>query len=330
MTAQDQLTKLSSYPESFAEKIAELFPDNGGMAPKSLETIQINVGARCNQSCRHCHVQASPSRQETMSREISDQCVRIISEVDEIKTVDITGGAPEMNENFAYLVTESRKLGKHVIDRCNLTILMAPGYEYLESLFIENEVELIASLPHYSKSFTDRQRGNGVFEKSITALQRLNEKGYGTDRLLNIVYNPAGLFLSGSQAQIEREFREQLSSKYGILFNNLYCFNNFPLGRFLDVLVQTGRFEYYMDKLVSAYNSSTVSKLMCRNQMSVGYDGGIYDCDFNQMLGMSASSVSHVSDFDYDMMMKREIRVANHCFGCTAGAGSSCGGDLTN
>jgi radical SAM/Cys-rich protein len=221
-----------------------------------------------------------------------------------------------MNENFAYLVTESRKLGKHVIDRCNLTILMAPGYEYLESLFIENEVEIIASLPHYRKSYTDRQRGNGVFEKSIVAIQRLNQKGYGTDRLLNIVYNPAGLFLSGSQAQIEREFREQLSSRYGVVFNNLYCFNNFPLGRFLDALVRTGRFIYYMDTLVSAYNSSTVSKLMCRNQMSVGYDGAIYDCDFNQMLGMSASSVSHVSDFDYDMMMKREIRVANHCFGC--------------
>lgn len=330
MNTSEQLTILSSYAASFAQRITEANPDAKELTPISLETIQINVGSRCNQSCSHCHVQASPSRQETMSKEIADKCLSIIAEVDEIKTVDITGGAPEMNENFAYLVTESRRLGKHVIDRCNLTILTYPGYEQLDSFLAQNEVELVASLPHYRASLTDRQRGNGVFEQSITALKLLNEKGYGTDRVLNLVYNPAGLFLSGSQNQLEREFREQLLRRYGVVFNNLYCINNFPIGRFLDALVRTGKFEDYMNRLVAAFNSSTVANLMCRRQISVSYDGNIYDCDFNQMLGMSTSPISHVNDFNYDAIISREICVANHCFGCTAGAGSSCGGDLTN
>jgi radical SAM/Cys-rich protein len=330
MNTQEQLTKLSSYPASFEQRIAEAEPDAGHLTPAALETIQINVGARCNQACRHCHVKASPSRQETMSKEVAAQCLKIIEAVDEIKTVDITGGAPEMNMNFAYLVTESRRIGKHVIDRCNLTILTHPGYEQLDGFLAENEVELVASLPHYRESLTDRQRGNGVFERSIAALRMLNERGYGTDRILNIVYNPAGLYLSGSQNQLEREFREQLLRRYGIVFNNLYCINNFPIGRFMDALVRSGKFEDYMNTLVSAYNTSAVENLMCRRQISVGYDGNIYDCDFNQMLGIHSEPISHVADFDYDAILSRGIRVANHCFGCTAGAGSSCGGELTN
>jgi radical SAM/Cys-rich protein len=330
MKETDQLEILAGYSESFSERILMMFPESKGLLASGLKTIQINMGRLCNQSCKHCHVEASPMRTEVMTRETVDKCLKIISDVGEIETVDITGGAPEMNENFAYLVSESKKLGKHVIDRCNLTILETPGYEHLDDFLYQNEVELVASMPHFNKISIDKIRGAGIYNKSISVLKKLNQLGYGSELPLNLVYNPSGLFLSGSQSQLEREFKENLGDKLGIYFNNLYCINNFPIGRFLGALMRVGKFESYMDTLVAAYNQDTIDGLMCRNQMSVGYDGNIYDCDFNQMLDLNARPVTHVDNFDYQAFISRNIRVANHCFACTAGGGSSCGGEIEN
>lgn len=330
MKTSEQLKHLSEYPSSFSDHVKESLGDVDLLQPVSLQTFQINVGKRCNQACRHCHVSASPDRDEMMSRKVAEKCIEIISGIPDIDIVDITGGAPEMNEHFPFLVKESKRLGKHVIDRCNLTILENSEFNYLYDLFIDNDIEVIASLPHFYQSYTDRQRGKGAFEKSINVLQKLNKRGYGKKFPLNLVYNPTGLFLSASQQQLEREFRENLKKRYGIVFNNLYCINNMPINRFLQSLLKAGKFEYYMEMLVNAYNPSTLEGLMCRYQVSVSYDGYLYDCDFNQMLNMTAQPVSHLDQFDYERFMNRKIQIANHCFGCTAGAGSSCGGEIAS
>lgn len=330
MKTSMQLKYLSECSSSFPDHVKESLEEGDFPKPISLKTFQINVGKRCNMACRHCHVSASPDRNEMMSREVAEKCIEIISEIPEIEIVDITGGAPEMNEHFPFLVKESKKLGKHIIDRCNLTILENSEFNHLYDLFIDNEVEVLASLPHFSQRYTDRQRGKGVFEKSISVLQKLNKKGYGGKYPLNLVYNPTGLFLSASQHQLEREFRGNLKKRYGIVFNNLYCINNMPINRFLQSLLKAGKFEDYMEMLVNAFNPSTLEGLMCRYQVSVSYDGYLYDCDFNQMLNMTAHPVSHLDQFDYEMFMNRKIQIANHCFGCTAGAGSSCGGEIAS
>ena len=330
MNAQTQLTHLSSYPASFAAFVRKHFRDDDGMSPTALTTFQMNLGARCNQACSHCHVGASPTRTETMSFQTVDACLKIISEVSEIGVVDITGGAPEMNEHFAYLVTEATRLGKHVIDRCNLTILEHPDHTHLYDLLTDNNVEVIASLPHFAKSHTDRQRGRGVFDKSILAMKKLNDLGYGDSRILNLVYNPAGIFLAAPQKQLEREFKENLKRQHGIVFNSLYCINNVAINRFLERLENLGKFDTYLEILVNAFNPATLEGLMCRSQISVGYDGRIYDCDFNQMLDMTSQGASHVDSFDYQQFMSRKIRTANHCFACTAGAGSSCTGEIAS
>ncbi len=325
MLIDEQLRTLGGYGESFRDKLRDRT-----LTPLSLKTFQINVGKVCNQACRHCHVDASPARTESMSREIADLCLETIAAVPEIETVDITGGAPEMNPIFTHLVEGSRRLGKHVIDRCNLTILEDSSYAYLYDFLADNEVEIIASLPHFSAASTDRQRGAGVFAKSIRALLKLNALGYGHTLPLNLVYNPVGLFLSSSQAQLEREFKEKLRDGFGVVFNRLYTINNLPVSRFLESLVRRDKFQEYMDLLTGAFNPATVEGLMCRNQVSVGYDGGLYDCDFNQMLEMETRPVGHIRYFDYDLFMSRSIRTANHCYGCTAGAGSSCGGEISS
>jgi radical SAM/Cys-rich protein len=325
MKTAEQLRKLQDHPARFDRAAGT---DGRGLRPLTLETFQVNVGKKCNQACRHCHVDASPARNEMMDRETVDLCLEAIASVPEIRTVDITGGAPEINEHFRRIVLECRRLGKHVIDRCNLTILEEPGYEYLYDFLAENEVEVIASLPHYARSNTDRQRGSGVFDTSITALGKLNRRGYGTRLPLNLVYNPVGLYLSSPQKQLEREFKENLDRRFGIVFNHLYCLNNMPINRFLESLLRVGKFEQYMETLVNAFNATTLEGLMCRHQISVGYDGRIYDCDFNQMLELGANPVSHVRDFDHGELMRRRIKTAGHCFGCTAGAGSSCGGEI--
>jgi len=328
MNPQEQLTILSKHPESFDDAIKSVLEAREALTAVSLRTFQVNIGKRCNQACRHCHVGASPARTEMMTRRTVDLCLKVIEEVAEIEVVDITGGAPEMNEHFIYFVEECKKLGKHVIDRCNLTILEESGFEHLYDFLVEHDVEVVASLPHFRKSYTDRQRGAGVFEKSIRALKKLNNLGYGEKFPLNLVYNPAGAYLSSPQYQLEREFKENLKKYHDIVFNNLYCINNMPITRFLQTLLQAERFESYMGTLKDAFNPSTLEGLMCRHQLSVSYDGSMYDCDFNQMLDMKISPISHISEFDYETIITREIKTANHCFGCTAGAGSSCGGEV--
>jgi radical SAM/Cys-rich protein len=327
MKANDQLEILSKKVEAFSDLNCN-HKENGRKLPASaLKTLQINIGKKCNQSCRHCHVGASPSRTEAMTRDTVDACLGIISKVHEIETIDITGGAPEMNPYFTYLVEQSLKLGKRVIDRCNLTILEEPGFEYLYEFLAGNHVEVVASLPHFRKNYTDRQRGPGVYDKSIRALKRLNQLGYGDDRILNLVYNPVGMYLSAPQKQLEREFKEYLAKQYDIRFNSLLCINNMPIDGFFNALMKVGKLESYMALLRKSFNPDTLKGLMCRHQLSVSHDGYLYDCDFNQMLSLGC--LGHISSFDYDKIIKREIATANHCYGCTAGAGSSCGGEIS-
>ena len=327
MTTKQQLRKLRSYPASFSDHLQENL-DHPVLRPHALKTFQINLGRLCNQTCKHCHVDAGPSRTEIMTRGTIEQCIELISDIEEIDTVDITGGAPELNSNFCFLVEECAKLNKHTIDRCNLTILEEKGYHHLYSFLKEHRVEIIASLPHYSANNTDRQRGSGVYDRSINALKKLNSIGYGSELPLNLVYNPVGIYLSAPQAELEREFKENLQRNHGIIFNHLYCINNIPINRYLQALIRNHKFEIYMENLVNAFNPSTIDALMCRSQISVSWDGHVYDCDFNQMLDIKSESISHINEFDHKKFISRRIQVANHCFGCTAGSGSSCGGEI--
>ena len=301
-----------------------------GLSAFEPKVLQINVGKWCNQTCRHCHVDASPIRKEQMSVEVARQCLKIIKEWDCIETVDLTGGAPEGHEVFRELVEGARALGKHVIDRCNLTILTEDDFEWLPKFLKENQVEVVSSLPHFAAHRTDKQRGNGVFERSIKGLKLLNEVGYGIqdDLKLSLVYNPSGVLLSGSQAELEREFKEKLFSGFGIKFHQLFCINNLPINRFLESLLRVGKYESYLQTLKDAFNPATLEGLMCRHQLSVSWDGKLYDCDFNQMLEMQISPQASVFDVQLNEVSNRSILCADHCYGCTAGAGSSCGGEI--
>lgn len=313
----------------FKEKLVQLgeFP----LRAKGLEIFQINVGKMCNQVCKHCHVDAGPDRKEIMTLETMQLCLAAIKN-SSVKMVDLTGGAPEMNPNFRWFVREIKKLNKHIIVRCNLTIILAnKKYHDLPEFFSAHEVEVVSSLPSFTKDRTDRQRGDGVFEDSIKALQLLNAAGYGlTDSSLqlNLVYNPAGAFLPPSQQALELEYKEELLKNYGIRFNQLFAITNMPISRYLDYLLSTGNYDKYMEKLVNAYNPTTVQHLMCRNTISISWDGFMYDCDFNQMLELplSTGKSRHLRDFNADILSDRAIVVKQHCYGCTAGSGSSCGG----
>ncbi|RPH71820.1 MAG: radical SAM/Cys-rich domain protein [Myxococcaceae bacterium] len=302
------------------------------LRPSRLEILQINVGKVCNQTCRHCHVDAGPDRTESMSRETMEQCLRALAGT-EIATVDLTGGAPELNPHFRWLVEELRGLGLHVMDRCNLTVLQTAPHRDLVDFFARHRVEVVASLPHVRALGTDRQRGEGVYEASIAALKRLNAVGYGDGRSglrLVLVTNPVGAFLPGNQASLEAEWKRELFRVHGIRFDALYTLANLPISRFLEWLETSGNLESYLQHLVQAFNPATVPGLMCRNTLSVGWDGRLYDCDFNQMLELGVDSpVGHIARFDLAALEQREVRVARHCFGCTAGAGSSCGGAVT-
>lgn len=312
--------------EPFANKIGE------PLRPGRIDVFQVNIGKLCNQSCAHCHVDAGPDRTELMSRELLERCLEILDTCD-IPTVDITGGAPEMHPHFRWFVEQCRQLGKKVMNRCNLTIIVAnPKYNDLPEFFAHNQVHIVSSLPYFSKSRTDAQRGDGVFEDSIKALQMLNAAGYGrqdSGLLLDLVYNPSGAFLPAGQSVLEAEFKRQLKNRYGIDFNSLYVITNMPISRFLEYLLQTGNYEAYMQKLIEAFNPATIAGLMCRNTLSVGWDGTIYDCDFNQMLQLPVACTSrHINDFDLQALNNRTIVLNQHCYGCTAGAGSSCGGEV--
>lgn len=315
----------------FSEKLSEsgLFP----LKPTGIEIFQMNVGYMCNMTCKHCHVDAGPDREEIMTRETFEYCLEAIRGTD-IDTVDLTGGAPEMNPHFRWFTEELSAMGKKIIVRSNLTILTTNKFGDLPEFFKKHGVEVTCSLPFYSKSRTDRQRGKGTYDKSVKALKTLNDLGYGKEDsglILNLVYNPVGAFLPGNQKDIERDFRKELKRKHGIEFNSLFTITNLPISRFLNFLMMSGNLEDYMEKLVQAYNPAAAAGVMCRNTISVGWDGSLYDCDFNQMLQMKTMEPAgqHIRDFDLDKLNAREIKVNQHCFGCTAGAGSSCGGATT-
>jgi len=303
------------------------------LQPRTPEIFQINIGKLCNQTCAHCHVDAGPDKKvENMDKVTLERCLEILRTHD-IPAVDITGGAPEMNPHFRWFVEECHKLGKKVMNRCNLTIIMAnPKYHDLPEFFAKNNVQVISSLPYFTKSRTDSQRGDGVFEDSIEALKRLNAVGYGVEGsglVLDLVYNPSGAFLPGHQSSLEHEFKLQLARRYNITFNNLFVITNLPISRFLDYLIESGNYVEYMTSLVEAYNPETIEGLMCRYTLSVSWDGYIYDCDFNQMLDLKvAGNSTHINDFDIEKLMNRKIVLNQHCYGCTAGAGSSCGGEI--
>jgi radical SAM/Cys-rich protein len=297
-----------------------------------VETLQVNVGKLCNQACKHCHVDASPARTEIMTRETAAQVVEAVREFS-FSTIDITGGAPELNPSFRYLVKASRSLGTHVVVRHNLTVMFEPGQDDLPEFFRENAVELVSSLPYFLEQQTDAQRGRGVFEKSIEALRRLNAAGYGVEGsalVLNLVYNPVGAFLPPEQSSIEADFKRELTRRHGVSFNRLYTITNMPIKRFLDYLRRTGNEGRYMRKLVEAFNPASVGGLMCRNLLSVDWTGRLYDCDFNQMLELTVAPglPQTISKFEPAAFAGRRVTTGLHCFGCTAGAGSSCGGSL--
>lgn len=325
----DQIPFLTTRSVSFADRVAQ-----AGYHPlkpaKDIRILQLNVGKWCNQACRHCHVDASPIRTETMPESVARRCMELAASIASIDTVDLTGGAPEGHAVFQYLVTESKRLGKKVIDRCNLTILSEPGFEWVAPFLADHEVEIVASLPHFSQARTDQQRGLGVFDRSVTGLKRLNELGYGRSpkHPLYLVYNPTGLFLAGNQGELEREYKTELKRRFDIEFTGLYALNNLPVSRFLDSLVRAGKLEDYMEVLTTSFNPGTIDGLMCRHQISVGYDGSVYDCDFNQMLELKVAVTPTVFDFDPDLFTQRTIMTYDHCYGCTAGAGSSCGGSI--
>ena len=314
---------------SFGEK---LFSHNLDLRSNEIEILQVNVGKLCNQACKHCHVDASPKRTEIMRRETIEACLDILRKY-KIPTLDITGGAPEMIPDFRLLVTEARKTGAKIIVRHNLTVMFEPNQEDLPEFFRENEVEVVSSLPYFLAQQTDAQRGTGVFDKSVEAIKRLNAVGYGiesTNLILNLVCNPVGAFLPPPQKSIEADFRRELKTRYDLHFNNLYTITNMPVARFLDYLRRSGNEEKYMQRLVQAFNPQAVEGLMCRNTLSVDWTGKLFDCDFNQMLEMpvSAEVPQTIFDFTPEKFAGREIKTAAHCFGCTAGAGSSCGGTV--
>jgi radical SAM/Cys-rich protein len=302
------------------------------------EILQVNVGKLCNLTCVHCHVNAGPKRKEIMTRDTIDRIIDWVARTG-IPIVDLTGGAPEMIPDFRYFITQigALKLRRHIIDRCNLTILLESGYEDVSEFLADNQVEIIASMPCYSAENVNAQRGEGVFESSIAALQLLNSLGYGIDPQLplHLVYNPVGAFLPPSQEELEADYKRELKRHFGITFNGLYALSNLPIGRFASHLRHNGKLEEYMELLVHAFNPATINGLMCRNTISVGWRGEVYDCDFNQQLGMhwSSNAVNQplfLWDIDPDSLENRDIVTGNHCFGCTAGAGSSCGGAISS
>jgi radical SAM/Cys-rich protein len=317
-------------PRSFesAMETAGLYP----LRPSGIDILQINIGKKCNQTCHHCHVDAGPDRTEMMPAAVIDACLAVVA-ANRIPTLDITGGAPELHPEFRRIVREATALGCQVIDRCNLTVTRLPNYRWVPAFLAEHEVEVVASLPYFQGRQTDAQRGEGVFDDSIDALRELNELGYGlpgTGLLLNLVTNPVGAFLPPAQASAEGDWKRELERRHGIVFNRLYTITNMPISRFLQHLEEKQQTKAYMDRLVQAFNPAAAAGVMCRNTISVGWDGSLYDCDFNQMLDLPVASASgNILDFDAPALSMREIALGPHCFGCTAGRGSSCGGAIS-
>ena len=308
--------------------------DGQRLTRRAVDVLQVNMGKYCNLACIHCHVESGPNRTEAMSRETVDAVLRFLTR-SEIPTLDITGGAPELNPNFEYLVESAADHGRHVMDRCNLTVIFEPGKDYLPEFFKRHRVELVCSLPCYSAENVDRQRGKGTFDLSIRALRILNELGYGqdgSDLLLNLVYNPVAAHLPPAQEKLEQDYKRELRGQFGIEFNHLYCLANMPITRYETHLKLRGEYDQYMELLATNFNAATLDQVMCRNLISIGWDGLIYDCDFNQMLELPIRDADgnplSIGSLRPDELVNRPISIGNHCYGCTAGAGSSCGGSL--
>ena len=329
MKPETAAAPLPRAPASFADKLAEHGLD---LRAEGVETLQVNLGKLCNQACKHCHVDASPRRTEIMPREVAERVTAAVRRF-RIQTVDITGGAPELNPGFRFLVEESRAAGARVIVRHNLTVMFEPGQEDLPEFFRRNRVAVVSSLPYFLEQQTDAQRGGGVFSKSIEALGRLNAAGYGTGEeglTLDLIYNPVGAYLPPPQSSVEADFKRELLARHGLRFDRLYTITNMPIRRFLEYLRRSGNEERYMRRLIEAFNPAAVGGLMCRTLVSVDWTGRLYDCDFNQMLdlGVEPALGQTIEDFDPETFARRRVVTGPHCFGCTAGAGSSCGGAL--
>ncbi len=324
----------AEFPNRFESLLAQRQVD---FRPLAVGTLQLNVTKLCNQACVHCHVDASPRRREMMSDAVLEQCLKLLETNSRLGKLDVTGGAPELHPRFRELVRRARALGKHVMVRHNLTVTLDPhpltkeSLSYLPDFFAEQGVEVISSLPYYQEFFTDKQRGDGVFKKSIDSLKLLNAAGFGisgTGLELNLVYNPVGAFLPAPQESLEKDYKRELQTKFGIAFNRLFALTNMPIHRFKAQLVRAKTYEEYMEKLVLAFNPGAAEGVMCRTLLSVSHDGRIYDCDFNQMLDLQVEREGSRTVFEYreDDALRRRIRTGDHCFGCTAGSGSSCGG----
>ncbi|MBA2484983.1 MAG: arsenosugar biosynthesis radical SAM protein ArsS [Nitrospira sp.] len=321
------LLALASFDKTLAEH---------GRAPLRalrIDTLQVNVGKLCNQTCTHCHVDAGPARTEIMTRETMDAVLDVLRRYPELRTVDITGGAPEMNPHFEHLVEQSRAWDRHVMDRSNLTVFSVRDKHHLPKFLADHHVEVVASLPCYLAENVDQQRGKGVYGRSIEALQQLNALGYGeegTGLVLNLVHNPLGPKLPPPQAGLEADYRDELAKRFGIRFNHLYTITNMPISRFLDDLHRSGQYEAYIEKLMTSFNPGSVDGLMCRNLISVNWDGRLSDCDFNQMLDLPVDGAAPqtIREFDLALLARRRVVTGMHCYGCTAGTGSSCGGAI--
>jgi radical SAM/Cys-rich protein len=302
------------------------------LRPTKIAVLQINVGKRCNQTCRHCHVDAGPDRTEVMPHTVIEACLRFLERA-RIPTLDVTGGAPELHPEFRAIVARAAALGAHVMHRCNLTAILLPNYADIPELLAAHRVEVVASLPYYQARETDAQRGDGVFAESLVGLRRLNALGYGrgTGLVLNLVTNPVGSYLPGDQAALERDWKRELKRRYDVEFDRLYTITNMPISRFLAFLEERGRTADYLTMLANAFNPAAAAGVMCRTTLSVGWDGTLYDCDFNQMLDLPVTAAAPRTIFEADRaaLEGRDIAVGPHCFGCTAGAGSSCGGAVT-
>jgi len=317
--------------QAFAEKVHS---SGGDFTRRAVDTLQVNLGRYCNLACIHCHVESGPTRKEMMSRENVESVLEFFSR-SEIPTLDITGGAPELHPDFDYLVAAARRLGRHVMDRCNLTVIFEPGKEYLPEFFKRHGVELVCSLPCYSQENVDQQRGKGTFDASIRALQSFNEIGYGqvdSGLVLNLVYNPVEPHLPPPQEKLEGDYKRILHERYGIVFNQLFCLSNMPITRYAIHLKLRGEYQRYMELLQTNFNLQTLDQVMCRNLVSIGWEGSVYDCDFNQMLDLAIADADgkrlHISSVTMEQVANRAIIVGDHCYACTAGSGSSCGGAL--
>ena len=330
MEPSEQLHYLSRVPGdvSFREKISR------PLFAQDIQILQLNIGRRCNLRCKHCHVEAGPDRKEIMDRSIFEKCLEILNDYD-VGTIDITGGSPEMNPHLPWFITEAAKLDRRMLVRSNLVILLEKDYREVIDFYAASKVEVVTSLPDYQAQRTDRQRGAGVFQRVIQAMRELNRKGYGrpdSGLILDLVHNPVGAYLPGSQEALTQEYKRRLKHDHGVEFNHLFSLTNSPVGRYLEYLIRTENYDDYMVELIDAFNLAAVENVMCRTTLSVGWDGKLYDCDFNQMLAMTVNhgAPTHIDIFDFTQLRQRQIVIANHCYACTAGSGSSCQGALSD